>query len=290
MKARTTHETICPHNGQPRKRRHGFRELEDPPALPPAGFGGGPGGAHLLSGGYHFPSEACHQPSPWEMSLTGHHPPCGSFRPPQGVGIALNVDPGPDRRNNDGPLRRQPLPHGATWPTSNRLPISIDSAPSVVASGTELACLVTLVGARRRIAASRSGCWGCGRRCCGRWRRRDRSSRNRRRGRSRSRRWKRHRCRFDRGGAAVVGAGAAVLGAGVVVVGAVAGTVVAFSLDADFVVEEQAAASAITGQADGNENPRTVPTAMLFREHSRLPCFGADPFNRRRWRTIHQGG
>ncbi len=167
MKARTTHETICPHNGQPRKRRHGFRELEDPPALPPAGFGGGPGGAHLLSGGYHFPSEACHQPSPWEMSLTGHHPPCGSFRPPQGVGIALNVDPGPDRRNNDGPLRRQPLPHGATWPTSNRLPISIDSAPSVVASGTELACLVTLVGARRRIAASRSGCWGCGRRCCG---------------------------------------------------------------------------------------------------------------------------
>ena len=47
-------------------------------------------------------------------------------------------------------------------------------------------------------------------------------------------------------GAAVVGAGAAVVGAGVVVVGAVAGTVVAFSLDADFVVEEQAAASAIT--------------------------------------------
>ena len=59
MKASATHDTICAHNGQPRNRRQGFRDFGEVPVLAPAKFG-------CVSGAYHFPSEACHQPSPWE--------------------------------------------------------------------------------------------------------------------------------------------------------------------------------------------------------------------------------
>jgi hypothetical protein len=84
MKATTTHDRICAHNGQPRKRRHGLRGAGGVPALAPVKFG-------CVSGGYHFPSEACHQPSPWEKSLMRHHLRCGDFRPLQSVGIDVNV-------------------------------------------------------------------------------------------------------------------------------------------------------------------------------------------------------
>jgi hypothetical protein len=87
-KATTTHDRICAPNGQPRKRRQGFRGVGEVPVLAPVKFG-------CVSGGYHFPSEACHQPSPWEKSLTVHHLRCGDFRPQRNVGIGVSVGSGP---------------------------------------------------------------------------------------------------------------------------------------------------------------------------------------------------
>ena len=57
MNATRTQDPICAHIGQPRKRRHGFRALGDPCGLLIVGSG-------AVSGAYHFPSDACHQPSP----------------------------------------------------------------------------------------------------------------------------------------------------------------------------------------------------------------------------------
>ena len=44
MKASATHDTICAHNGQPRNRRHGFRDVGGYTVLAAGGVRGGPAG------------------------------------------------------------------------------------------------------------------------------------------------------------------------------------------------------------------------------------------------------
>ena len=99
MKARTTHETIC----LPQR-----PTSEAPPRIPRSwrthlhcrrqGSEVVPAGPICYRAGTTSRRKLATNRRLGRMSLTGHHPPCGSFRPPQGVGIALNVDPGPDRQ------------------------------------------------------------------------------------------------------------------------------------------------------------------------------------------------